>query len=202
MALKKSDFTKMSWNEFGKRADNLYEKVKSYLDKNNLQLSAIAPILREGGFPGLYFAFKFNTLKIIPIQFKYFLKKGVDPFKQIPTQLTEIPKLRYDLPKEPVILLVDVLPGGGKTARAAGKAFRKRFPKCRLIYACLFKEYSFEKPDFFEVVIEGALMDETGKLSPKEQKKLGIDNTLYLLPWQRFEEETAALESKEYSYDF
>ncbi len=202
MALKESDFTKMSWDEFGKRMDDLYEKVKDYLIKNNLKLSAIVPILREGGFPGIYFSFKFNTIKVIPIQFKYFLKKGVDPFEQTPTQITELPKLHYELPEEPVILLVDVLPGGGKTARAAGRAFRKKFPKCKLVYASMFKDCSFKKPDFFEAVIEGVLTDETGKLSPEEQKKLGVEKTLWLLPWQRFKEEAAALEGEEYQYDF
>lgn len=200
--LTKNSFVPMSWEEFYQRVDKLCAKVQKYLKENNLKLSAIVPILREGGFVGLYFAFKFNTCKVIPIQFKYFLKKGIDPFEQEPIQLTSIPRIHYKLPNNPVFLLTDVLPGGGKTARAVGELLRQRFPGCKIIYTCLFKEVSFKKPDFFEVVIEEVLTDETGKLTEEERKRLGVEDTLYLLPWQNVEEELAPLTEKEYKYDF
>ena len=132
----KENFVLMSWKEFYERVDKLYEKTQKYLSDNDLKLSAIVPILREGAFVGFYFAFKLNTWKIIPIQFKYFLKKGIDPFQQEPTQLTSIPELHYKLPDNPVFLVTDVLPGGGKTARAVGELLRQRFPDCKIIYIC------------------------------------------------------------------
>lgn len=198
----KESFVPMSWEEFYERVDELHEKVKKYLKENDLKLSAIVPILREGAFIGFYFAFKFNTWKIIPIQYKYFLKKGIDPFKQEPTQITSIPEFHYELPENPVFLLTDVLPGGGKTARAAGELLREKFPDCKIIYSCLFKEVSFKKPDFFEVVIEEALTDETGKLTEEEKRRFGVEGALYLFPWQNVEEELAPLTEKEYKYNF
>ena len=64
----------LNWNDYGKRVDILFKKTKEFLQKNKYQLSAIVPIIREGMFIGLPFAFKFNTWKIIPI---FYLKSSI-----------------------------------------------------------------------------------------------------------------------------
>ncbi len=192
----------LSWNEFGEKVDTLFEKVEKYLVENDIKLSAIVPILREGAFIGLPFAFKFNTWKVIPVQYKYFLKPGVDPYKQVPTKVIDIPKIHYELPKRPTLLVTDVFPGGGRTAGAVGRDLKERFKGCSLIYVCMFQDVGFRKPDVYEANIAGWHTDDTGQLSEEEKKKRNIETEYYLMPWQNAEEEIAPIVGKEYRYDF
>ncbi|MBR9707678.1 MAG: hypothetical protein GOV15_04545, partial [Candidatus Diapherotrites archaeon] len=129
----KEEFVKMSWDEYEKLVDQLYEKITIYFKENNLKLSAIAPILREGGFAGLTLAYKFNTYKVIPIQYKYLLIGGgeMPPLKEI----SEIPIIHYELPENPVILIVDNMPFTGSSAKNVARKYKERFPGCKLIYA-------------------------------------------------------------------
>ena len=194
--------TRLTWNQFGERVDKLYLKVRRYLNKNKIELSAIVPILREGGFIGLPFAFKFNTLRVIPIQFKYFLKPGINPYDQVPSLIADIPRLYYKFPQRSTFLVTDVFPGEGKTATAVGKKLKKRFPKCQLIYVCMFQDVSFKKPVVYKAAIAGWQTDDTDQLSKVEKKKRGIETEFYLMPWQNPDEEIAPIVGKEYFYDF
>jgi hypothetical protein len=194
--------TRLTWNQFGEKVDKLFLKVKSFISKEKIKLTGIVPILREGVFIGLPFAFKFNTLKIIPIQFKYFLKPGIDPYDQVPTLVADIPKLYYKFPKKPTFLVTDIFPGEGKTAAAVGKKLKERFPKSQLIYVCMFQDVAFKKPAVYKAAIAGWFTDDTDQLSKKEKKKRRIETEFYLMPWQNKDEETAPIVGKEYFYDF
>lgn len=194
--------TKLDWNQFGERMDKLFAKVKKYFDENEIKLSAIVPILREGGFVALPFCYRFNTWKIIPIQFKYFLKPGVDPYKQIPTQISELPELHYDLPDEPVFLLTDVFPGGGRTCKAAGEALKKKYPKSKLFYASMFQDVAFVKPEIYEESFYQCQTDDTDQFTMEEKVERGIETEYYLMPWHNADEEMAPILEKEYNYDF
>jgi hypothetical protein len=153
-------------------------------------------------FVGLPFAFKLNTIKIIPIQYKYFIKPGISPYKQVPKIIADIPKLYYKLPKKPTFLVADVFPGGGKTATAVGKRLKKKYPGCELIYVCMFQDVSFKKPEEYRVSIAGWYTDDTDQLSKDEKKKKGIETKFYLMPWQNAKEEIAPIVGKKYNYDF
>jgi hypoxanthine phosphoribosyltransferase len=191
-------FTPLSWNRFGKLIDKLYKKIEDSLKEKNLTIDAIVPIIREGGFTGLALAFKFNTWKVIPIQFKYRLYKGGSQLEQ----KTKLPRLLYELPEKPVFLLVDTLPFGGSTAKACAKEFKTKYPSCRVVYASLFQDYTFPRNDkIFDMVVYAVLTDDTGKLSAKEAKKLGVDKKVYLLPWKNEEEERASIKEEDYSYN-
>jgi len=193
-----SEDVKMSWDQFESNVDKLKEKIQNYLNKNNLKLSAIAPILREGGFTGLILAYKLNTWKVIPIQFKYMLigEGEMPPLKQI----SEIPEIHYDIPKNPVILLIDNMPYEGESARLAAKKFKEKFPGSKIIYASVFQDVAFKDSDLFETTLFEIKTDFCDSLSPKKQKEEGVDTTPWVLPWQNPEEEHAAVHNKKYEY--
>jgi len=192
----------LNWNDYGKRVDILFKKTKEFLQKNKYQLSAIVPIIREGMFIGLPFAFKFNTWKIIPIQFKYFLKPKISPYDQVPTLIADTPKLHYDLPKNPIFLVTDVYPGGGKTAAAVGKELKKKYPTSKLIYVSMFQDISFKKPKEYAASLSLCLTDDTDQLSKEEKIKRGVETEYYLMPWHNPDEEMAPVIGKIYNYDF
>lgn len=64
---KKSDFKKISWKEYGKTLEILFNKVNRYIKKNNIKIDAVVPVFRGGSFPGTYLAFRLNLLRILPV---------------------------------------------------------------------------------------------------------------------------------------
>ena len=193
------NFIKVDWNKFGEFVDRLYQNLKKYLDENNVKIDAIVPILREGGFTGLALAYKLNTWKVIPAHYKYRLYDGGYELEK----KAELPKILYDLPNNPVFLLVDTWPCEGTTSIAVAKDLKSSFPNCKIISANLFcdTDHFPINHEIFEKVIFGLHMDMFGKYSKEEASKLGIDTNMYLFPWQSEQEESAGPLQKEYKYN-
>lgn len=191
---KKEDFKRVSWEEYGKTLDELFEKVNKYVREKNIKIEAVVPILRGGAFPGTYLAFRLNLLRILPVQYKYFFKNKKIELKCILT----LPKA--DLPKNPVFLLVEQNHCFGLTASTVAKDLREQFPNCRIIYAADHIDYSYQKVDEAEVIFYGKLTNETRVLSEKECQEKNTFPLSYLFPWENIEEEWTTVQGKQFKY--
>ncbi len=193
---KKSDFKKISWEEYGQVLERLYKKVDKYLRNKKVKIDAIVPILRGGAFPGAFFSYKLRILRIMPVQYKYLFEGG---FKL--RQLMPIRKPNFKLSKKPIFLLVENNHCYGTTAIKVANDLKKKFPSCKIIYAAAWVDYSNRKNKVFDVSFYGKLTNETAGLSKKEAEKKGIENFMSLFPWEDINEEFAAVSSKEFKYN-
>lgn len=194
---KKEDFKKMSWEEYGKILENLYEKVGKYVKENNIKIDAVAPIFRAGAFPGAYLAYKLNLLRILPVQYKYFFTDKKIELRKI----LALSKSGLGLPKNPVFLLVEGNHCFGVTGTNAAKDLKAEFPDCEIIYAVDTMDYSYQKNEFADVIFYGKLTNETRVLSAEECERLGIENISNMFPWEDIEEEWTTVEGKQFKYE-
>jgi hypothetical protein len=194
---KKSDFKKVSWDEYGKTLEKLYKKVATYVRAHKIKIDVVVPILRGGLFPGAYLAYRFHLLRILPIQYHYlFTKKKIELRK-----ILDLPRRSLNLPRKPTFLLVEGNHCFGLTAGTAAKDLKKAFPGCKIIYATDHIDYSYQKIDNVDAIFYGKLTNETRALSKKECKKKGIENPLcYLFPWEDLKEEWTTVQGKQFRY--
>jgi hypoxanthine phosphoribosyltransferase len=190
----KSDFKQLSWNEYGKILEDLYEKVSSYVKERKIKIDAVVTILRGGAFPGGFLAHRLHLLRILPIQYKYFFVKGKIKLKK----LLDVPKT--NLPKKPTFLLVENNHCFGLTATTAAKYLKQKFPGCKIIYAADTMDYSFAKNEFADVLFYGRYTNDTKKLPKGKAKKLGIDTKMWLYPWENLKEEWTTVQGKQFKY--
>ena len=194
---KKSDFKKLSWEEYGRTLDILYERLSRYIKKNKVQIDAVVPILRAGAIPGIYLAYKFHILRIIPIQYHYrFIKNKIEL-----RQILNVSRKALDLPAEPTFLLVEGNHCFGLTASNAAKDIKKAFPDCKIIYVADHLDYSYQKIDNVDAIFYGKLTNETRALTRKDCLKKDIENPLsYLFPWENIAEEWTTVQGKQFKY--
>ncbi|MCK4525063.1 MAG: phosphoribosyltransferase [Candidatus Andersenbacteria bacterium] len=193
---KKSDFKKVLWEEYGKTLEIIFGKVNRYIKKNDIKIDAVVPILRGGSFPGTYLTFKLDLLRILPVQYKYFLSNDKIELKKI----FSFSKRSLDGKKSPVFLLVENNHCFGLTASTAAKDLKKMFPGCRIIYAVDHIDYSYQKIDNVEKTFYGKLTNETKALNDKECKIKKIENICYLFPWENLDEEMTTVKGKQFIY--
>lgn len=192
----KSDFKKVSWQEYGQVLDSLLPRLNRYLKKNKIRIDAIVPIMRAGGIAAQYFAYKLHLLKILPVQYKYLYEEGGIKLRKINNYSSLKPKT---LPN-PTFLVVENNHCFGTTSKMAIKDIKKLIPRCKIIYVAIFADYSFQEMKDAEAVFYGRLTNETKDLTEKEAKILRIKNGLSLFPWESLEEEWAAVNSKKFDY--
>lgn len=187
----------LSWGEYGQLIDDLWKNLESALHKNKTTIDAIIVIVREGVFTGVPLSYRLNTYKVIPIQYKYMLYQGGNELKQI----TEIPKLKYELPKNPLFLLCDTFPAGGKTKDLAIEEFKKLYPSAKFVFASIIQDAVTQKhPDILFSVYAADVNDKWETTHPV-YVKAGVTNVLYTaLPWENVEEELAGANATEWKY--
>jgi hypoxanthine phosphoribosyltransferase len=190
----KDDFKQISWQEYGKTLESLFDKVSKYLRENDIKIDAVVPILREGAFAGTYLAFRLGIVRVLPIQYKYFYRGSLIELHRIST----LPKV--ELPEKPTFLLVENNHCFGVTASTAAKDLKKKFPQCRIIYAADHVDYSYPKVEHAQVVIYGKLTNETRALSEKECKEKGLFPYSYIFPWEGIEEEWTTVKGEQFEY--
>lgn len=187
---------RLSWNDFGELVDLLYSSLSDYLDKQNKSVDLIVPILREGGFPALTLAYKLNTYKILPIQFKYLLYDGSHELKKI----TEFPSTIVEIPANPTILLCDTFPAGGKTKSLAYEEIVKKFPNSKVIFASVFQD-ELTDMEQFEANVYAISCKSDGSTNSPYMIKRGVKNVYdILLPWENEKEEEAGPKKLAYEY--
>ena len=80
----KEDFEIMNWEEyFNDELKVLGDKVEKYVKDNDVEISAVVPILRGGNIPSIYLAYRLKILKITPVQYKYFFVEDKAELRQI-----------------------------------------------------------------------------------------------------------------------
>ena len=189
----------LSWEHYGLLLDDLWSDLKNKLDKNNLKIDVIIAILREGAFTAIPLAYRLNTYKILTIQYKYMLNEGSNELKKI----ADLSTSNVDIPDEPVFLLCDVFPCGGKTKFLAADDIKKRYPKAKFVFASLVQDSTVDNhPDFITSAYAFDINDKWETTHPLF-KKLGIDkNALDVyLPWENKEEEESAVYGKKWDYN-
>ncbi len=192
----KKDFKRVTWEEYGKTLEILYQKVSKYLKENKIKIDIVVPILRGGAFPGMYLAYKFHILPILPVQYKYFFSKGKLELRKH----SDYPKITIEIPKNPVFLLAEGNHCFGTTAQTAADDLKKTFPGCKIIYAADQVDYSYQKIQNVEAIFYGKLTNECRGLTKKEAEEKGISNDLSLFPWEDLEEEWITVSCKQFDY--
>lgn len=192
---KKDGFKRIGWEEYEKVLQNLLKKIQDYTKKNKLKIDIAVPILRGGSFPGTYLAFKLHLIRILPVQYKYFFEKDKIELRK----LSGLPE-KTNLPKNPVILLVENNHCFGLTAETAAKDIKKQFSNAKIIYAADFMDYSHQKNEYADVIFYGKLNNDTKKLSEKEAIQKGLDISSTLFPWEEEKEEWETVEAKQFNY--
>ncbi len=197
--MSKSDFIQLTWEHFGILLDDLWKDLKDKLLSNNLKVDAIVAILREGSFTAMPLAYKINTYNVFTIQYKYMLYDGSNELRKI----ADLSVSDVELPNEPTFLLCDTLPCGGKTKFLAVRDIRKRYPKCRFIFASLIQDLSVEKHKDFLFSAYAFDIDNKWRTTHPLFKKLGISEKALdiVLPWENKEEEVAAVNGKKWDYN-
>ena len=181
------DLDLISWDRIDEYINKIYSDVKKYLDKNNLGVRYISPILRGGGIPAIILSHMFNCIDMLPIQLKYNsstknvdLKMGLDYLKD------------FKLDTNECILLVEGNHVTGKTANIALNILKEKFGNnINVIYVSITRDYS-HKDSVKDVCYTTCAMytNETKKLSKEECNKLGIDyNLVSVYPWENVTEE-------------
>ncbi len=192
---KKSDFVRLSWEDYGKTLEILKEKIQNFINRESITIDAVVPILRGGAFPGTYLAYQLNLLTVIPVQYKYFFERGTIVLKRI----CGIGK-NQPLPDRSTFLLVENNHCFGKTAETAANDLKSEFPGSIIIYVADHMDYSFQHNTYADSIFFGSLTNETRKLTPEACTKLKINHNSYLFPWEQLEEEWITVQGKQFEY--
>lgn len=200
MEYKKEDAIKLSWEEFDNYMNKIKSDIEKYLDKNDLKIDVIVPILRGGGIPALKLAFDFRVIRILPYQFKY-TNDGENsiPIKMLNTKFSQLENFNQ---KNPVVLIVEGNHSTGNLAKKIAQDIKTQLPKAKIIYVALAKDYKYKdsvKNTVFTTC--GFFTNENRKLSEEECDKLNIEaRKVYFFPWESYEEELSALNREKFEY--
>lgn len=181
-----NDTNPMSYDEFGKVVNRLIVQLDAYCEKNNLKFDIIVPILRSGGIPGSIIAVHFREIKILPIQLKCYPGNIVK-------QLLTVPQLSLSVPKSPNILICETNTSTGRSAKAAIRLLKDRYPDATLFYSTVVKV--FGGPDKFDGVKEyfyGIQSDENVIATADQVNNLGLRTGITIFPWENADDELLA----------
>ena len=188
-------FVQLTWAQYGKILDNLYKKILAYSKKHQVTFDVIVPILRGGGILGTFLAGKLKILRIVPVQYKYFIHgKQVYLKKLLP--LSSNLKLKANAN----ILVAENCYCFGTTTKAVIEEIKAKYPKAKIYVAADRMDYTYREVKGAEAVFCGEFNNDCKKLTPKQCKKLHINATQYYYPWETLDEEIAACQLKQYKY--
>lgn len=187
----------LTWAEYGELIDDLWKNLEKALKEHSTKIEAIIIVMREGVFTGVPLSYRLNTYKVIPIQYKYMLYNGGNELKQI----TEIPKLKYELPEKPVFLLCDTFPAGGKTMDLTIAEFKKLYPAAKFVFASIIEDKTKAKHPDILFSIHAVDVNDKWETTHPVYAKAGVTNVLYTaLPWENVEEELAGANATKWEY--
>lgn len=187
----------LSWSEYGELIDDLWKNLDKGLKEHKITIDAIIIVMREGVFTGVPLSYRLNTYKVIPIQYKYMLYNGGNELKQI----TEIPKLKYELPSNTVFLLTDTFPAGGKTMDLTIGEFKKLYPTAKFVFASIIEDKTKATHPDILFSVHAVDVNKQWETAHPVYAKAGVKNILYTaLPWENIEEELAGANATEWSY--
>ena len=191
---KKSDFQRLTWDEYGRRLKILHQKVANYLQKNKLDIDAIVPVLRGAATAGSYLAYQLHVLRILPVQYKYLRETKLDQYKKV--NLTSLADDAFKFKKGAIFLVVENNHCTGESAAAAIRRIKKDNPTAKILYAAVHMDYSHQKLPQANAMFYAQLTNEMRKLSTSEAKEKKLIQKFCLFPWESLEEELAMEKSK------
>ena len=181
------DLDLISWERIDNFINKIYLDVKDYLDKTNLKVRYIAPILRGGGVPAVKLSHMLKVIDMLPIQLKHNsetqeidIKVGLDYVKN------------SHINDDECILLVEGNHVTGTTSNIAVKLLREKFgDNVKIIYVSLGRDYTYRNSvENVCYTTWGMTTNETKEVSKEDCEKLGIDYSLVsVYPWENIEEE-------------
>jgi hypoxanthine phosphoribosyltransferase len=189
------EFEQLSWEQYGKILDLLGASIEKYTKENDITFDAIVPVLRGGMVVATAMAGRFKVLRILPVQYKYF----IDGKKVFLNRLLPLPK-DITLPDSPKILITENCYCFGTTTKAAVQDVRALYPSARIYVAADRMDYTYKNIEDVEQVFYGELNNDTKKLSLDECSQIGINPLQYYYPWESLDEEIAACQLKQYNY--
>lgn len=194
-----NNFYPLTWEHYGILIEDLWKDLKIKLSEQDIKIDAIVAILREGVFTAMPLAYKINTYKIFTVQYKYMLFEGGNELKKI----AGLSDSNVEMPEEPVFLLCDTFPCGGKTKFLAVEDVKKVYPNAKFVFASLVQDHSVENHEDFLTSAYAFDVNDKWETTHPLFKKLGIaDNALdVFLPWENADEEFAAVNEKEWKYN-
>jgi len=195
---KKNELEKKTWGEYCVTMEKLYKQINSYIKKNNITIDAIVPILRGGGFLGIYLAYKLNSLRVLPIQYKYFFTGDNNAELR---RILFTPKKNMFSNDNPTFLTVEGDQCFGNTVMKTIQDLKRMFPKCKIVHVADCLDYTYKdsvKKDVLKIFY-GEYTNHCDGLSKEQCKKLGIGKSV-MAPWESAEEELAVLNGKKFKY--
>ncbi len=181
----KREMRAMTHEEFTKHIENLYKGLDEFLNKQNLKVDYIVPVLRSGAVPAVYLANKLNIVKFAPFQVKHITYED----KKETIEIIFNPLKALNIEKEsPIFLIVEGTHSSGKSVELCIDEILKHYPIAKILYVCITKNY--ESKSFSDkVVYENFACQKSETLTEEECKKLGIEHLDAIYPWETFEGE-------------
>lgn len=192
-------FYPLSWNDYGILIEDTWKNLSKEIKKHNIKIDAVIATLREGTFTAMPLAYKLNTYKVLTIQYKYMLYEGHNKLEYI----SGLQEVEYEIPEEPVFLLCDTFPCGGKTKFLAVDKIKEKYPKAKFIFASLVQDHSVENHKDFLFSAYGFDVNDKWETTHPLFKKYGIENNALnvTLPWENMGEEMAAVNMGKWEYN-
>lgn len=167
--------------------DKLCKNLKSYIKDNKVKIDYICPVLRSGAVPAVYISNKLNIVKFLPIQVKHIsYKNGDNKIEMIfnPFNSIEINK------KEPVFLVVEAMHSTGTSVELCMNEIKAHYPKARILYVCLTKEYgSRDFANIAEYEDVAYYYNGNNEFSKEKCDELNIEYFYPLFPWEDLQNE-------------
>lgn len=173
--------------DFLRYIDKLCKNLKSYIKDNKVKIDYICPVLRSGAVPAVYISNKLNIVKFLPIQVKHIsYKNGDNKIEMIfnPFNSIEINK------KEPVFLVVEAMHSTGTSVELCMNEIKAHYPKARILYVCLTKEYgSRDFANIAEYEDVAHYYNGNNEFSKEKCDELNIEYFYPLFPWEDLQNE-------------
>lgn len=188
------DLDLISWERIDQFIDKIYLDVKKYIEKNNLKIKWISPILRGGGVQAIKLSHMFNVVDMLPIQLKHNSETQAIDEK---VDLAYVKDTKHS--ENECILLVEGNHVTGTTGNIAVNLLRKKFGEdIKIIYVSLTRDYTYRNSVKNVCYTTWAMTtNETKNLSIKECQDLGISYDLVsIYPWENVEEELMELNNE------
>lgn len=193
----KSDSQSISWSEYVKVLETLYQNVHKLLEEQKLQVRVVIPIMRGGAIPAQYLGYKLGVLRYAPIQYKYFKQGDEYKIKKIGETKLEADFLIKD---GETILVVENNHCFGTTAKAVVEESKKSYPNSKIVYAATYLDYTHRNSVPADFIAYGTYTNETNGASKEEVAQMGLSNKFSLYPWEKIDEELAAVNSQPFDY--
>ena len=182
------NYKRMSNEEFIECINKLSRDLESFIEKNNIKIDYICPVLRSGGIPAIYISNKLNIIKFAPMQVKHIAyKNGKNKIEMLfkPFSSIELKKINK------IFLIVEAMQSTGTSVEMCINYIKETYKDAKILYVCLTKQYgskSFSKDTIYEDT--AFYYNGFNGFSEEECKKLNVEYFYPIFPWEDPETET------------